>query len=98
MPFALCDSLRKGGGRIFRINWLIIQSSPKPRDLGPSPKMFLIQHSVLNTPHLFERRYIHGFLVNEGFLLHLSGFPNNGFDKGRPKVPFRRFSQREKRA
>ena len=47
----------------------------------------------------FPGPYVSGSaLVNEGFVLHLSGFPNKGFDKGQPKVPFQRFSQRKKMA
>ena len=46
----------------------------------------------------FQGPFVSGAaLLNDGFVLHLSGFQNQGSDEIKPKVPYQRFSQRKKR-
>ena len=46
----------------------------------------------------FQGPFVSGAaLSNDGFVLHLSGFQNQGSDEIKPKIPYQRFSQRRRK-
>jgi hypothetical protein len=45
----------------------------------------------------FQGPFVSGALLNDGLVLHLSGFQNQGSDEIKPKVPYQRFSQRRRK-